>query len=298
LRPGASPSRRRALLTALVGLTLAGLAALPGTALASAITPQSGGSPNADSIHTLFVITLVIALVILVAVEGALIWCLRKFKAGKGRTAAQIHGNTNLEIGWTVGAALILVVLSVVTFAMLGRIDNPSAAGPNGLQNLASTQLVASNSNVPKPPGGKALRICVTGRQYIWRYTYAPCSKNALGQTYSYQEMVVPAHTTVVLDIQSTDVDHSWWIPKLGGKFDAIPGYHNYTWFQAKRAGVTYTGQCAELCGRNHANMTARVRVVTADQYQAWLQQQKTYINQANKDVQTERKALERSGDL
>ena len=77
---------------------------------------------------------------------------------------------------------------------------------------------------------------------------------------YSYQEMVVPANTTVVLDIQATDVIHSWWIPKLGGKFDAVPGYRNYTWFKAPRAGELYTGQCAELCGRNHADMTARVQ--------------------------------------
>jgi cytochrome c oxidase subunit 2 len=232
---------------------------------------------------------------VLAVVWGTLGYALVRYRAKKGRVAAQVHGNTPLEIGWTVAAAVILIVLTTVTFLKLGGIQNPPNTASNGLQG--STQLFAATS-VPKPPNGKALNICVTGRQYIWRFTYAPCSKNALGQTYSYQEMVVPAHTTVVLDIQSTDVDHSWWIPKLGGKFDAIPGYHNYTWFQAKQAGVTYTGQCAELCGRNHANMTARVRVVTPDQYQAWLQRQKTYINQANKDVQTERKALERSGDL
>jgi cytochrome c oxidase subunit 2 len=298
LRPGAFSSRRRALLTSLVGLTLVGLAVLPGTALAGTFTPESGGSPNADSIHTLFVITLVVAVVILVIVEGALIWCLRKFKAGKGRTAAQIHGNTNLEIGWTVGAALILVVLSVVTFAMLGRIDNPSGVGPKGLQNLASTQLVASNSTVPKPPGGKALHICVTGRQYIWRFTYARCSANGLGKVYSYEQMVVPEDTPVILDIQSTDVNHSWWIPKLGGKFDAIPGYHNYTWFKAKEAGVTYKGQCAELCGRNHADMTAQVKVVTAGQYRAWLVRQKQLISAANKGALRLRQQLHKQGQL
>ena len=74
--------------------------------------------------------------------------------------------------------------------------------------------------------------------------------------------MVVPTDTTVVLDIESTDVAHSWWIPKLGGKMDALPGYTNYTWFKATRHGHSSRGQCAELCGRNHANMTARVRVV------------------------------------
>ena len=71
--------------------------------------------------------------------------------------------------------------------------------------------------------------------------------------------MVVPVNTTVTLEIRAQDVAHSWWIPTLGGKFDAVPGYTNYTWFKATQASGTYTGQCAELCGRNHANMTARV---------------------------------------
>ena len=80
--------------------------------------------------------------------------------------------------------------------------------------------------------------------------------------------------TTVTLRIRAQDVQHSWWIPALGGKFDAVPGYTNFTWFKAKRLG-TYTGQCAELCGRNHANMTARVTVVSPAAYQAWFARQK-----------------------
>ena len=80
--------------------------------------------------------------------------------------------------------------------------------------------------------------------------------------------MVVPVGMTVTLDITADDVAHSWWIPKLGGKMDALPGYTNHTWFKADKAG-TFPGQCAELCGRNHANMLARVRAVPFDEYQA-----------------------------
>jgi cytochrome c oxidase subunit 2 len=108
----------------------------------------------------------------------------------------------------------------------------------------------------------------------------------------------VPADTTVVLDIEATDVIHSWWIPKLGGKMDAVPGYKNYTWFKAPRAGELYTGQCAELCGRNHADMTARVRVVTPQEYTAWLDQQRSDIAAADRDVQTLREQLQGDGDL
>jgi len=279
------------------GLIALALLVHPGHALADALTPESGGSPNADAIDTLYKIILAIAVVILVIVEGSLIWCLRRFKAAKGRTAAQIHGNTNLEIGWTVGAALVLVVLAVVTFAMLGKIDTPEKAGPNGL-SAGSPLYVASNSEVPKPPGGKALRICVTGRQYIWRYTYAACDRNALGKVYAYEEMVVPEDTPVILEIESTDVAHSWWIPKLGGKFDAIPGDTSYTWFKAPKANVTYEGQCAELCGRNHADMTARVRVMTATDYQQWFEKRKTDIDDANRLAQQQRRQLEKTDDL
>ena len=96
--------------------------------------------------------------------------------------------------------------------------------------------------------------------------------------------MVVPVETTVTLDIDAQDVAHSWWIPKLGGKFDAIPGYTNYTWFKipAKYAGTTFTGQCAELCGRNHANMIAQVQAVTPAEFEAGSPDRKADIKAAD----------------
>jgi cytochrome c oxidase subunit 2 len=281
LRP--APRLRRRLVAALLLATTVSLAFASG-AFANFLTPESGGSPNADETASLYKIILYIAIVVFVVVEGALLYSLIKFRARKGRVAAQIHGNTRLEISWTVGAALILVVLSIVTFAKLGSIQDPPNSDATGLQ-LADGVLTASVS-APTPPNGRKLTICVTGRQYIWRYTYgAGCASNAFGLPYSYQEMVVPANTTVVLTIQATDVIHSWWIPKLGGKKDAVPGYKNYTWFKAPRAGETYTGQCAELCGRNHADMTARVRVVSPADYQTWLADQKQAIADANRQA-------------
>jgi cytochrome c oxidase subunit 2 len=292
LRP--ESSFRRRLVAALLLATL-GSAVFASGAFADFLTPESGGSPNADQIDSLYKIILYIAIVVFVVVEGALFYSLVKFRAKKGRVAAQIHGNTRLEITWTVGAALILVVLAAVTFAKLGSIQNPPDSSPDGLQ-LAQGVLTASTTE-PSPPNGKKLTICVTGRQYIWRYTYgANCKSNAFGLPYSYQEMVVPANTTVVLDIQATDVIHSWWIPKLGGKFDAVPGYRNFTWFKAPRAGELYKGQCAELCGRNHADMTARVRVVSPSEYESWLADQKQAIADANRQVIELRRQLTADG--
>ncbi|MGI8580396.1 MAG: cytochrome c oxidase subunit II [Solirubrobacteraceae bacterium] len=266
------------------------------SAFGDAFTPESGGSRNADEIDSLYKIVLVVAVIVFLGVEGALFYSLFKFRARKGATAAQIHGNTRLEIGWTLGAALILVFLTVVTFLKLGPIQNPENSGPDGLR-LQAPVLTAS-TKVIAPPDGKKLNICVTGRQYIWRYTYAVDCNNAYGKPFAYEELTVPANTTVTLDIQSTDVAHSWWIPKLGGKFDALPGYHNYTWFKAPKPGVTYTGECAELCGRNHANMTARVRVVSPAEYETFMQNLQAGIAAANKNSSRLRDELKRAGQL
>jgi cytochrome c oxidase subunit II len=288
-------SRSRRLAFALL-VALAALLAFSGAAFADAFTPESGGSPNADEIDSLYKLILVVAVVIFIGVEGALFYSLVKFRARKGAVAAQIRGNTRLEVGWTVGAALILVVLAAITFFKLNDIRNPPNSGPNGLQIADVGALYASGPTKKLPPNGRALNVCVNGQQYIWRYTYAnDCDNAPLSSVFSYQEMVVPVETTVTLTINAQDVAHSWWIPKLGGKFDAIPGYTNYTWFKipAKYAGTTFTGQCAELCGRNHANMTAQVRAVTPSEYEKWLDDRKADIKAADSAAAEQRKKFE-----
>jgi cytochrome c oxidase subunit 2 len=287
--------RSRRLAFALL-IALAALLAFAGSASAGIITPESGGSPNADEISSLYKLVLAVAVVIFVGVEGCLLYSLIKFRARKGAVAAQIRGNTRLEVGWTVGAALILVVLAAFTFAKLGDIRNPPNSGANGLQLADSGTLFAAGPSKKLPPNGKALNVCVNGQQYIWRYTYAnDCEHAPLASVFSYTEMVVPVETTVTLDIYAQDVAHSWWIPKLGGKFDAVPGYTNHTWFKipAKFAGKVFTGQCAELCGRNHANMTARVRAVTPSDYEKWLDARKADIKAADDAAAQQRKKIE-----
>jgi cytochrome c oxidase subunit 2 len=234
---------------------------------------------------------MVVAIIVFLGVEGALFYSLFKFRARRGAVAAQIRGNTRLEIGWTVGAAVILVVLAVVTFIQLPGIRTPPNSGPNGLQ-LADRVLVAAGPTKQLPPNGKSLNICVNGQQYIWRYTYAQDCKNApLNSVFSYEQMVVPTDVTVTLDITANDVAHSWWIPRLGGKFDAIPGYTNHTWFKvpAKLAGNVFSGQCAEMCGRNHANMIATVRALSPQDFKAWYAKQRADIKAADDAAAAER---------
>jgi cytochrome c oxidase subunit 2 len=290
-----SSGRSRRVAFALL-LALAALLAFAGAAFADALTPESGGSANADEIDSLYKLVLVVATVIFVGVEGCLFYSLVRFRARKGAVAAQIRGNTRLEVGWTVGAALILVVLAAFTFAKLGAIRNPPNSGANGLQLADSGTLFAAGPSKKLPPNGKALNVCVNGQQYIWRYTYAnDCEHAPLASAFSYTEMVVPVETTVTLDIYAQDVVHSWWIPKLGGKFDAVPGYTNHTWFKipGRLAGKVFTGQCAEMCGRNHANMTAVVRAVTPPEYEKWLDARKAYIKAADEAAAQQRKKFE-----
>jgi cytochrome c oxidase subunit 2 len=287
--PRRRPFRRGTLLLTSAAAATVFLAAAP-AALASIIAPESGASPNANQINSLYTITLIIGLIIFVLVEGALFYALFRFRARPGRVAKQFHGNTRLELGWTAGAAVILLVLAVVTFAKLSSIQDPSNSDSNGLQ-LADGVLTAS-TNQRLPPDKKSLNILVNGQQFIWRYTYPGGGVDQLGAPYSYEDMVVPTNTTVTLDITSQDVVHSWWIPQLGGKFQAIPGYHNYTWFKIAKPGV-YRGQCAEICGRLHARMIATVTAVPPAQFEAWLANQRRLIAIADANVERARAQLD-----
>jgi len=255
-------------------------------------TPESGGSPNANEIDSLYKITLVIALLIFFAVEGGLAYALVKFRKRKGAVAAQIHGNTRLEVGWTAAAAVILVGLAVLTFTKLSSIQNPPNSGPGGAVLGEQNNLLYASSERKLPPDGKALNIQVIGKQYIWQFVYPGANEpDGLGAPYSYEEMVVPTNTTVSLNIVSEDVVHSWWIPELGGKFQAVPGYHNYTWFKISKPGI-YRGQCAFLCGRGHARMIATVKAVPPAQFETWLAHQKQEIAKANAEAANARTKL------
>jgi cytochrome c oxidase subunit II len=283
-----SPSPRRAVVLAIVAGLLLALLASP-VALADTFTPESGGSPNADSIDSLYKIILYVAIVIFLIVEGTLLWALIKYRARRGgpTEGAQIHGNTPLELGWTIGAALILVVLTVVTFVYLDDIQNPPASGPNGL----SSKVQFASIDQPDPPKGtsKPLEIGVNGQQFVWRYDYP-------NGAFSYYEMVVPTDTTVVMKVTASDVIHSWWIPKLFGKVDAVPGYTNKTWMKISEPG-TYIGQCAELCGSGHADMRARVRAVSPEEYTAFVEGRKEDIEAAREGLAAQREQREGEGE-
>jgi cytochrome c oxidase subunit 2 len=240
--------RRKLLLSA-----FAVLAALATAHVAAAtnggFTPVAPNSPNASRIDTAYYVILGFTAAVFVLVEGLLVIFVLKYRSrGRGRTsdAAQVHGHTRLEVIWTVVPVVILAVIATVIFVELPGISNaPAAATP--------------------------IRITVEGHQYYWQFDYPNGAR-------TINDLYVPVGQVVDLKIVSSDVIHSWWIPAMGGKIQALPGITNHTWFKAEREG-TFVGQCAELCGLYHAAMEARVIVTSEAAY-------KTYVSTtANTDL-------------
>ena len=257
-------------------------------ASADLLSPESGPSKNANDIDTLFKITLYIGVAIFLLVETVLIYSLIKFRARRGGPeAAQIRGNTPLEISWTVAAALVLVVVAAVTFVFLPGIKDPPNSKADALETAEGADFATINQK--EPPDGSALQVRVNAQQYLWRYDYEGQEK----QLFSFHTLYVPVNTTVTLRVFSQDVVHSWWVPKLGGKVDAVPGHDNETWFRAEEEG-TYDGVCAELCGEGHADMRTRVEVLPVDEYEAWVEQQTADIEAAQTGLADQREQREK----
>jgi cytochrome c oxidase subunit 2 len=289
----------KALFTRGLTAALAGLALAPAAANAGIFFPEKGGSENADKIWTLYLLIFILAWIVFIGVAGALVWAMFKFRARRGMVAAQIHGNTRLEVGWTVGAGVILIFITIFTFIMLPDIKNPPASDidANGNPVTASNVLYASTDQPDPPKGSASINIDVDGQQYVWRYQYPKSEKDV----FSYIEMVVPVGMTITLDIRADDVIHSWWIPKLGGKMDAVPGYTNKTWFKIPESAipegknsVVYDGQCAELCGRNHANMIGRVIGLRYPDYKAWVDRKAEQIKSAREQAAKSREEIDK----
>jgi len=219
------------------------LVAAPALAANGGLTPVSPASDNAEGIRDAYLLILAITGVIFILVEGTLVLFLFKYRRGKRDRMAdgpQVRGHTNLEIVWTVIPVLILAAIVAFVFVKLPQIDN-----------------------TPRANAGTTKSVTVEGHQYYWLFRYP-------GGQVAVDNMVVPAHEVVNLEVVANDVIHSWWIPALGGKIDAIPGRTNHTWFEANRPGL-FTGRCAELCGTQHALMLASVDAVSKPEYRRFL---------------------------
>jgi cytochrome c oxidase subunit II len=224
------------------------LAALATTAVAYAgnagFLPGEAHSPNAHRIHDAFIFVSIFCGVIFLIVETALIAFMVKYRRGKRARNAdglQIHGHVRLEIVWTVIPVLILAAIGGFVFYKLpGITDAPQAAAAD------------------------ETTITVEGHQFYWLFRYP-------NGAVSVDRMVAPADQVVNEVVKGYDVNHSWWVTDLGGKYDAIPGITNHTWFKAPQG--TYVARCAELCGVQHALMAGTVHVVPRAQYDTFVSQ-------------------------
>ena len=218
--------------------------ALSGAAFAGepGFTPVEPASPNAEAINESYNWVAIFTGAIFLLVQGTLVWFIVRYRAdrrARDQDGAQVHGNTNLELAWTVAPVLILVAIGSFVFYKLP-----------GIQNV---------------PAADRVEVKVDGYRYYWNYTYP-------NGVIAVDRLRAPVGQTTRLEVSAPDFEviHSWWIPALGGKFDAIPGVTNETWFNAEAPGI-YRGQCAELCGAQHALMTAEVEAMPREEFDEWL---------------------------
>jgi cytochrome c oxidase subunit II len=218
-------------------------------------------SPGSDQIDTLLWIGFVAAAIVVVAINGALIFALRRYRGERGAEPRQVRGGRGTQIRagavLTVFAALILVLGFVYT-------DKARETPATGSAGLASAK-------------SKPLKIEATGQQWLWRYDYP-------NSAFSYYKLVVPVDTTVELDLVSTDVIHTWDVPELAPKRDAVPGKTNHIVFRADEEGV-YEGQSATFSGQAYAAMRTEVDVVSPQQYEDFAERQKADIQAAQDRV-------------
>lgn len=212
-------------------------------------------SPQAESIRDLSVLILAIAAGIFLLVEIVLLYCIVRFRRRRGGSEPpQVYGSNPIEIAWTIAPIAVLFVLFLV---------------------VTRTELVVRAAPPPPRAGDNSLFVTVVGHQWWWEYRYDFFDGEPLGFT-TANELHVPDN--VYLRLESADVCHSFWVPRLAGKTDLIPGRTNHTEFRATQPGL-FVGQCAEYCGTQHAYMLLRVQVEPPAEFRKWLADQRRPAN-------------------
>lgn len=209
--------------------------------------PQSALDPASDfawRLQDLFEGIFFWAVVVFVLVQGALIVAIFRFRERPGGPSPKVtHGNTLLEISWTLAPAVVLVLIAIPTIKTIWIVDSP--------------------------PPGESLVVEAIGHQWWWEFRYPD-----LGIV-TANEMRIPVGQQIDVRLTSADVVHSFWFPRLGGKRDVIPGHETQIWFTVDSAGL-YLGQCAEFCGLSHALMKMELVAEDPADFEAWANGQRT----------------------
>jgi len=216
-------------------------------------SPQNTFAPEGEVAkmqRDLFVIVMIPALLIMIGVFAAMIYIVVRFRrrSDSDPIPEQVHGNTRLELTWTILPTILLIGIAVPTLWGILKLGNQ--------------------------PGADALHVTVVGSQWQWTYEYTdPEFLDANGNPLITTEFYIPVDRDIALEIEALDVLHSFWIPKIAGKTDAVPGRSNDMWFNADTPG-TYVGQCAEFCGIGHPAMKAELIALAPGEFEAWAQEQ------------------------
>jgi cytochrome c oxidase subunit II len=273
-RPDArTRARRRLVAKVVLGLgAVLGLAACSGDQ--SALDPAG---PYAQAPHDLIRWVFLLALVVFVFVQGLIIYSVVKFRRkpdDDGSLPVQVHGNTRLEIVWTVIPAVILALIAVPTV--------------QGIFN-----------QMAEPEDEDAITVQVIGHRWWWEFEYDADAFGLDETIYTANELVIPEGVPVRLEMTAADnqrspdrgVVHSFWIPRLAGKQDVVPGQTTFLNLQADETG-RYIGQCAEYCGLSHVHMRLRAEVRSAEDFETWLEEQSTPAEEPTDGLAAEGAAL------
>jgi cytochrome c oxidase subunit II len=220
---------------------------------------QTAASPVMENIEDFHRLLLYIITAICVFVLALLVYVVLRFNQRANPVPSKTHHNTLLEVAWTLIPVIILVLIAIPSF-----------------------RLLYFEATIPKPD----VTIKAIGKQWSWTYEYTDAKfqfdsfplKDADARKAGEPRMlgvdnviVVPVNKVIQVMTTGADVIHSWALPQMGVKMDAVPGRINHTWFKATQTG-TYYGQCSELCGANHDFMPIEVKVVSDAEYAAWLE--------------------------
>jgi len=222
--------------------------------------PNDPLGPQARAAADIYWIMFIAAVIVLVIVDGGLIFAGFKFRARPGHTAKQFHGHNLLELVWTIVPTIMVISFSVLSFEKLNFMND-------------------TRTNAE-------MTIKVEGTQWTWVYSYPEEQRfKAADGTYlqAAEELHIPVDTKVRLELSSKDVIHSFWVPNIGGKKDAVPGRPTEMWIQADRPG-TYKGQCFEFCGTGHADMLVTLVVHPKADYANWVTGALVEYNRANSE--------------
>lgn len=218
-------------------------------------------SPGTDQIDTLLWIGTVAAAIVIVAVNAALVFALRRKRARRDAQPRDMEAGRRPQL--RVGAALTVFAAAIFILSVIftEKARETPATGPAGLQISHS----------------EPLKIKATGQQWLWRYEYP-------NGAFSYYKLVVPVDTAVRIDLESTDVVHTWNVPDLAGKRDAVPGKSSQVVFSADEEGA-YGGEAATFSGAAYAAMRTEVEVVSPEEYESFVKRQKADIQAAQDRV-------------